>query len=182
MRLCHRGLAPPAKDESAAKPVSVSVKTVVVRSGTPSLRAVAFLIPMARAVSPMTTRSGLEFSPPWITAASDVSAAVINNSPSTQKAQPIQVCCGRVLMLVANRPPATAPSMKKISAMDDLKIEKPGAPASANPRNTTLPVMFAVNTCPNDKMLTASTIPVVAVMPRRMYGGTESGDGAPCIL
>jgi hypothetical protein len=89
-RLRHRGLVPPASEESAAKPIIVRVKTAVVRSGTPSLRVVAFLNPIARAVSPIT------------------------------------------------------------------------------PRNKTLPVMFAVNTCPNAKRLTASTIPVVAVMPRRM--------------
>jgi len=60
VRRCHRGLPPPAKDESAANPVIVIVKTVVVRSGTPSFRAVAFLRPMASAVSPMTPRSGIE--------------------------------------------------------------------------------------------------------------------------
>src|SRR5260370_29858956 len=36
-RLCHLGLVPPARDESAARPVIVSVNTVVVRSGTPTL-------------------------------------------------------------------------------------------------------------------------------------------------
>jgi hypothetical protein len=40
--------------------------------------------------------------------------------------------------------------------------------ASAKPRNKRLPVMFVVNTWPNAKRLTASTIPVVAVMPGRM--------------
>jgi hypothetical protein len=29
------------------------------------------------------------------------------------------------------------------------RVEKPGAPAMAKARNTTLPVMFAVNTCPS---------------------------------
>jgi hypothetical protein len=53
---------------------------------------------------------------------------------------------------------ATAPSMKAIKAMDDLVAEKPGAPASANPRNTTFPVMFPVNTWPKARRLTASTI------------------------
>jgi hypothetical protein len=66
--------------------------------------------------------------------------------------------------------------------MDDLGIEKPGAPASAKPRNTTLPVIFAVNTWPKAKRLTASTIPVVAVMPRRMLGDTGSGDGGALIF
>src|SRR3989449_5284366 len=43
-----RGLAPPASAESAASPVRVNVRTVVVRSGNAILRTVAFLTPMAR--------------------------------------------------------------------------------------------------------------------------------------
>src|SRR5258708_1963402 len=41
---------PPAHGESAARPVSVSVRTVVVRSGTASWRTVALRPPIARAV------------------------------------------------------------------------------------------------------------------------------------
>jgi len=85
-------------------------------------------------------------------------------------------------MDVDNLPPPAAPSRKKIRARDDLEIENPGAPASAKPRNTTLPVMLAVNTWPNAKTLTASTIPVVAVMPRRILGDTEPGDGGAFML
>jgi hypothetical protein len=44
-------VAPPAIEESAANPVTVSVNTVVVTSGTPSLRTMALRIPIARAVS-----------------------------------------------------------------------------------------------------------------------------------
>ncbi len=50
IRRCQRGLLPPANEESAAKPESVNVKTVMVRSGTASLRTVAFLTPIASAV------------------------------------------------------------------------------------------------------------------------------------
>ncbi len=48
-------LSPPARLESAARPVSVIVRTVVVRSGTASRRIVAFRTPMAKARSPITT-------------------------------------------------------------------------------------------------------------------------------
>ena len=49
----HRGLVPPASVESAARPVMVRVRTVVVRSGIAILRTVAFRIPIAHAVSTM---------------------------------------------------------------------------------------------------------------------------------
>ena len=50
IRCCKRGLVPRTRDESAAMPVMVNVSTVVVRSGTASLRTAAFLIPIAMAV------------------------------------------------------------------------------------------------------------------------------------
>ena len=53
-RRCQRGFSPPAKLESAASPVIVSVNTVVVISGTASFLTIAFLSPMARAVEAMT--------------------------------------------------------------------------------------------------------------------------------
>ena len=53
-RRCRRGLSPPAKRESAANPVIVSVSTVVVRSATPSFRTTAFLKPIATPVDAMT--------------------------------------------------------------------------------------------------------------------------------
>jgi hypothetical protein len=53
VRRCQRRLLPPARKESAARPVTVSVSTVVVRSGTPSFRTAAFLIPIAAAVRTM---------------------------------------------------------------------------------------------------------------------------------
>ena len=45
IRRSERGLLPPARNESAAKPVRVSVKTVVVRSGTARRRTVALRSP-----------------------------------------------------------------------------------------------------------------------------------------
>ena len=49
----QRPPGPPASGESAARPVIVRVRTVVVKSGTPSLRTTAFRMPMARPVRPI---------------------------------------------------------------------------------------------------------------------------------
>ena len=46
----------------------------------------------------------------------------------------------------ATLPPASAPSANASTASSDAAIEKPGAPTSAKPRITTLPVMLATNT------------------------------------
>ena len=51
--IARLGLLPPAIEESAASPVTVSVSTVVVRSGTLSWRMVALRNPMARPVRAM---------------------------------------------------------------------------------------------------------------------------------
>src|SRR5207249_10962775 len=51
-RRCQRGLLLWAREESAARPVMVNVNTVIGRSGTPSFRTAAFLMPMATAVRP----------------------------------------------------------------------------------------------------------------------------------
>src|SRR6185312_5051403 len=56
MRRPIRESAPPASAESAAIPVSVIVRTVVVSSATASLRAVEFWIPMARASTAIRTK------------------------------------------------------------------------------------------------------------------------------
>jgi hypothetical protein len=39
-----------------------------------------------------------------------------------------------------------APTTNELNATSEAGIEKPGAPAIANPKNTTLPVMFATKT------------------------------------
>src|SRR5258705_3622485 len=51
IRRRHRGLVPPANLESAARPVMVKVRTVVVKSGVAILRTVQFRIPIAQARS-----------------------------------------------------------------------------------------------------------------------------------
>src|SRR5258708_1576495 len=63
-------------------------------------------------------------------------------------------------------------------ATPDRSMESPGAAAIANPMNTTLPVMLAVNTCPSATQLTASTNPVTAVRARSRAGRRRSGAGA----
>jgi hypothetical protein len=59
----HLGFAPPASEESAASPVIVNVRTVVVKSAIASRRTVALRSPIAIAVRMMTANSGTE-SPP----------------------------------------------------------------------------------------------------------------------
>src|SRR6266853_851500 len=54
--LANLGLLPFAIEESAAMPVIVSVRTVVVRSGIASFRAAAFRVPIASAVRAMRAK------------------------------------------------------------------------------------------------------------------------------
>src|SRR5258708_12362647 len=68
------------------------------------------------------------------------------------------------------RPPHIAPTRNDKSAVKEYAMDSPGTRAVANARITTFPVMFAVNTRPRDRKLTASTRPVTAVIPIRAYG------------
>jgi hypothetical protein len=61
------------------------------------------------------------------------------------------------------RPPKPAPNRNAIREVRERGMESPGAPATANPRKTTFPVMFAVKTWPRPRKLTASTNPVTTV-------------------
>src|ERR1019366_3865016 len=45
------------------------------------------------------------------------------------------------------RPPESAPISNAARAASDAVADSPRAPARAKPRNTTLPVMLATNTC-----------------------------------
>ena len=67
------------------------------------------------------------------------------------------------------RPPNMAPTRNDKSAAKERAMDSPGMRAVANARITTFPVMFAVNTRPSDKKLTASTRPVTIVIPSRAY-------------
>lgn len=73
--------------------------------------------------------------------------------------------CGFIVFVI--RPPSSAPLKKKTNAKSDRQVDKPGAPPTAKPRNTTLPVIFAVNTWPSAIKQTASTIPLTAVIASR---------------
>jgi hypothetical protein len=53
--LANLGLLPFASEESAAMPVTVNVRTVVVRSGIASFRTTAFRVPMASPVKAIRT-------------------------------------------------------------------------------------------------------------------------------
>src|SRR5438876_7834368 len=139
-----RRLLPPASGESAASPVRVNVRTVVVRSGSAMVRTVAFLTPMASAVStitPYAVRSVARVP------AAATSAAASSSTASTAKAVATQRCCGPAARRAASLPPATAPARNAPSDTAERGMESPGAPATAKARNTTFPVMFAVNTC-----------------------------------
>jgi hypothetical protein len=54
--LANLGLSPFANEESAAMPVTVNVRTVVVRSGIASFPTAAFRVPIASAVQAISTK------------------------------------------------------------------------------------------------------------------------------
>ena len=66
--------------------------------------------------------------------------------------------------------PDRVPAKNPAKAKSDAAREKPLAPASANPTNTTFPVILATKTRPRLRMLTASTMPVVAVIINKSAG------------
>src|SRR4051794_32887114 len=72
----------------------------------------------------------------------------------------------RSSILAARIPPAAAPTRKAPSETSGATTGSPPLPAIPKPRNTMLPVMFAVNTRPSPRKLTASTSPVVNVRTR----------------
>ena len=51
----------------------------------------------------------------------------------------------------ATMPPTRAPAAKAATARSDAAMENPGAPTSAKPRITTLPVMLATKTWPSSR-------------------------------
>ena len=143
----HRGLVPPASFESAPRPVMVKVRTVVVRSGIAILRTVAFRIPIAHAVSTMIEYDWNKL-PDESRKLIAARVATNNKADSMIRAVVIQFGLTSSERRVAARPPITAPMKNAPSAVSERGIESPGAPATANPRKTTFPVMFAVKTCP----------------------------------
>src|SRR6266850_4215093 len=143
----HRGLVPPANLESAARPVMVRVRTVVVKSGIPILRTVAFRIPIAHAVSTMIEYNWNEL-PDELRKLIAAKVATSNKADSRLRAVVIHLGVETSERRVAARPPIKAPIRNATSAVSERVNESPGTPATANAMKTTFPVMFAVNTCP----------------------------------
>jgi hypothetical protein len=123
VRRPRRGFVPPARPESAAKPVSVRVSTVVVRSGTASGRAVAFCRPMAmESVAMITYRptSAGTMVTKVTASAKDVSKFSITSVAANSRPRwaPCQA---------ASRPPASAPNKKAAIAVSEAGTEKSSA-------------------------------------------------------
>jgi hypothetical protein len=74
--------------------------------------------------------------------------ATSNKADSRLRAVVIQLGVKTLERRVATRPPIKAPIRNAMSEVSERVNESPGAPATANARKTTFPVMFAVNTCP----------------------------------
>jgi hypothetical protein len=131
---------------SEASPVSVIVRTVVVTSGIRSKRAPVFWIPIAVPRSPIR-----EY---WVTV-STVPAETTATATAAAKKATCAVANARTRWNDASRDddrsrPATNPAARKTArAASEAGAERPWTPANANPRNTTLPVMFATNTWPS---------------------------------
>ena len=66
-------------------------------------------------------------------------------------------------MTTPSLPPKAAPARNPPRASRERVTDNPGTPTAANPKRTTLPVIFAVNTRPRPRKLTASISPVVNV-------------------
>jgi len=178
---------------SAPIPVSVIVKTVVVRSGTASLRAAAFWMPIAiasssarasetvalKAATRAPPRSVARCSVPWLTAGSPDAAAMTRAAAASSSSAAVAArrCPARSWpSRVASLPPSAAPARKPARAKSEALREKPGAPTIAKPANTTLPVMLATNTRPSARIDTASTRPVTMVSPSSSSGsGPQPG-------
>jgi hypothetical protein len=126
----------------------VSVRTVVVRSGIAILRTVAFRIPIALAVSTMMEYKRNEL-PDESGKLIATRVAASKKADSRLRAVVIHLGVKTPERRVAARPPIKAPARNATSAVSERVIESPGAPATANARKTTFPVMFAVNTCPS---------------------------------
>src|SRR4051794_5172347 len=127
-RLCHRGSLPPAKEESAASPVIVSVRTVVVKSGRAIFRTVAFLRPIAKAVSTMTAHKRVESKG---TEAIDASVAPSRNRASHPNAVILHRLIESGANVVARRPPIAAPTKNAARAARERNADNPGTPAKA---------------------------------------------------
>jgi hypothetical protein len=151
---------PPPSRLSAASPVTVSVSTVVVRSGTAILRTVAFCRPNANAsiainhARPLPDPVGSAQLAP-AAAASRMAPCAANTIGAHNRARPDQIRPAA--------PPVNAPAMNPANATAAISAERPDAGSAAKPKNTTLPVIFATNTWPSPRYDAASMNPVATV-------------------
>jgi hypothetical protein len=127
---------PPASCESAALPVGVSVRTVVVRSGTASLPAVAFWTPIARASRMISTYRLSE--PTWFPAVAATRIALVKRR-SWMPVAARSWCRRRLPTRAANRPATMPPGRKQAMATGEPMTERPLAPPAEKPRKTTCP-------------------------------------------
>src|SRR5215469_4651514 len=139
-------LSPPASDESAAIPVSVIVSTVVGRSCTPICLTVALRTPIPNASSAITVNLGQPADTVTTDSATAAATAVTRHSATTAKRS-----SRRAANSLDPRPALSAPVRNAARDVRHADSEKPLAPAVANPRMTTFPVMFAVKTCPSPR-------------------------------
>ena len=145
----------------------------MVMSGTASLRATAFWMPIAIASSAASASVAaapnappLIAAMPWLTPGAPDSAATTSAATAriTSAATPARSSTARSRPeRLISAPPAAAPARNPARANSDADSENPGAPAMAKPTNTTLPVMLATKTRPSDRIDTASTTPLTAV-------------------
>src|SRR6266566_4965015 len=163
--LANLGLLPFAIEESAAMPVIVSVRTVVVRSGIASFRTAALRVPIASAVKAIRANGWKECSSKLPRYPMPQNDAANRKATSSRNACAANRICASALARAMIRPPNIAPTRNDKSAVDERAMDSPDTCAVANARSTMFPVMFAVKTRPSDRKLTASTKPVTAVIP-----------------
>src|SRR4030095_17111763 len=107
----HRGLVPPAREESEAKPVTVSVSTVVVMSGTASFLTTALRTPIATAVRTMRPYAAFEVISCLLPVMTAKHAATSSSAAAMEIAFFNRRACVQPEWRTLKRPPQTAPAM-----------------------------------------------------------------------
>ena len=138
---------PPASCESAARPVSVIVRTVVVRSGKPIRLTVALRAPMPKASSAITTspESALGVT------VTEIASSAARPTAETSTRRERERWSARRERLPASLAPSTEPARKASRETSGARTGSPPLPATPKPSRTMLPVMFAVKTWPSPR-------------------------------
>jgi hypothetical protein len=164
------GVAPPGRPGTATRPVKVSAITAVVRSEILCCRMVALQAPMAIAVRTIIKNRRVSGLCVAISNPIETPAAIHSGTASISAAANSQRRNGLPAKAFPVRPATRAPARKAVVAIIQPATWKCGVPATANPRKTMLPVMFAVNTLPTPSTLIASTKPVVTESTKSSQG------------